>query len=228
MNDNSGQFRSVPQFPVSGAHKSDASTLFLRTAKLLAGGGEYPCVIRQAGAAGLTVKTFHPLPPDDAMVIEMGGGGRYHVMRLTEGQGRATFRFADRGDETRLVEEDRGSLRKRPIRLRFAMHGSLHAGGEVAPMQLRDISQQGAAIVCAIHLAIAEQVRLECPPLPAIIAKVRWRREPLYGLVLERTFRFDELARLTGPLQGTAQTATIVMPGASLSVRHAAFRGSSL
>jgi hypothetical protein len=37
--------------------------------------------------------------------------------------------------------------------------------------------------------------------LPAILAKVRWRREPRYGLLFDQTFQFEELAALMERLQ---------------------------
>ena len=44
--------------------------------------------------------------------------------------------------------------------------------------------------------------------LPAIQARVRWRSGNDYGVVLDQTFRFEELARLVGTLQqGTAGDA---------------------
>jgi len=44
-------------------------------------------------------------------------------------------------------------------------------------------------------------VRVDCDWLPPLDARVRWRRRPHYGLIFEQTFRFDELARMTAPLQ---------------------------
>jgi hypothetical protein len=50
------------------------------------------------------------------------------------------------------------------------------------------------------HLAIGEWVRIECPGLPELTGRVRWRRAPLYGLIFEQTFRLDDLARITAQL----------------------------
>jgi len=46
-----------------------------------------------------------------------------------------------------------------------------------------------------------ELVRLETGVTPPLYAKVRWRSHPRYGLVFEHTFRLEELARISAPLQ---------------------------
>jgi hypothetical protein len=46
-----------------------------------------------------------------------------------------------------------------------------------------------------------ELVRLETGVAPPLFAKVRWRSHPRYGLIFEHTFKLDELARISAPLQ---------------------------
>jgi len=93
---------------------------------------------------------------------------------------------------------DEGCPHNRKLRLRTQIEGKLFAGGEVQPAKVINISQQGAAVVCDHFLALDQLVRLECPGLPKLFAKVRWRRQPDYGLIFEQTLAFDDLVKLSG------------------------------
>lgn len=93
------------------------------------------------------------------------------------------------------------------MRLRLAIPVTLHAGGRRSDATFVDISQHGACIEAAEHFAMDEMLRLECEYLPELVGRVRWRRRPHYGLIFAQTFRFDELARLTAPLQAMAGDA---------------------
>lgn len=68
-------------------------------------------------------------------------------------------------------------------------------------MGFRDISQQGACVQSDKWLLKNELMRLETGVTPALYAKVRWRSHPRYGLTFEHTFKLDELARISAPLQ---------------------------
>jgi hypothetical protein len=87
------------------------------------------------------------------------------------------------------------------VRLRLVLDAVLHSGGENVHVQFHDISQQGACIECEKWLMVHELVRLDTGVMEPLYAKVRWRNHPRYGLVFEQTFKLDELARISAPLQ---------------------------
>jgi hypothetical protein len=182
-------------------------TLLIRTAKLVSASGEYLCVVRDVSREGLKVRTFHPLPDGEDFAIELASGERYRIEKVWEDADITGFRFAGAVGLDRLLAEAPDGMRKRPVRLRLALPLTLHSGGRPLQATFVDISQHGACIECPDHLALDERIRLECGCLPDLDARVRWRRRPLYGLIFEQTFRFDELARLTAPHQAPAPAA---------------------
>lgn len=188
-----GDQRAVPRF-----------NLLIRPAKLLVvGEGEYLCVLRDVSPAGCKARIFHPLPADGAMILELGNGDRYAVERVWERDDHIGMRFCEPIPVEYLLNED-GRYRKRPVRIRMNLRALIVSGRDAIPAEIRDLSQQGAQMVCDAHLAVDQQVRLEISGLTPIIAKVRWRRSPAVGLVFEQTFRLDDFARLVAKLQTNA------------------------
>ena len=182
-------------------------TLLIRTAKLVGASGEYLCIVRDVSPQGLKVRTFYPLPRDEEFAIELASGERHPVGKVWEEGELTGFRFAVPVALERLLAEAPEGMRKRSVRLRLAMPATLVAGGRPANATFVDISQHGACVECEQYLAKDERVRIDCDWLPELTARVRWRKRPLYGLIFEQTFRFDELAKLTAPLQARTLAA---------------------
>lgn len=175
-------------------------TLLIRVAKLVADDSEFLCIIRDASEGGVKVRLFAPLPPHTALALELANGDRLPAeLAWHEGE-YAGLRFLEPIPVERLVDE-RGGSGRRQVRLRIALDAVLHSGGEAVRIAFRDISQQGARIACDKWLLMNELVRLETGVTPTIYAKVRWRQHPDYGLVFEQTFRLEELASISAPLQ---------------------------
>jgi hypothetical protein len=139
---------------------------------------------------------FHPIGNYQSMELELANGERYPVELAWRIDDKAGLRFIDEVDLQSIIEEPLGAFRKRQLRLRITLEGKIHSRGEACEMTLLDISQQGACVECERHLHLNELVRIEAGELSSIYAKVRWRREPKYGIVFEQIFRFDELASL--------------------------------
>jgi hypothetical protein len=185
-------------------------TLLIRTAKLIAKSGEYLCVVRDVSAEGLKARLFHPLPGGEALAIELASGERHEIEKIWEDGYITGFRFSQPVALERLLADAPEGRRKRSVRLSLALPAVVLAHGRRLDASFRDISQHGASIACDEYLAMDERVRVDCDWLPELSARVRWRRRPHYGLIFEQTFRFDELARLTAPLQfGDAPPAPI-------------------
>lgn len=177
-------------------------TLLIRAAKLIVDGeSEFLCVIRDASASGLKIRLFNPLPAHHELAIEMSNGDRYPVEQIWSEGEYGGFRFIGDIDIERLLDESHGTFPKRHVRLRIQLDAILHSGGEAVRVSFQDISQQGACIESDKWLLMNELVRLETGVMQPIYAKVRWRSHPRYGLLFEQTFKLDELAHLTAPLQ---------------------------
>lgn len=188
--------------PPGSEHRSAPRyALLIRTAKIVADGREFLCIIRDASATGLKIRLFSDLPQARELAVELVTGDRYPVDLVWMADDYAGLRFKQEIEVERLLDESRGTYPKRQIRLQIAIGGMLHSGGEAAPVIFRNLSQQGACIESEKWLLMNELVRIETGVTPPLYAKVRWRSHPRYGLIFEHTFRLDELARISAPLQ---------------------------
>ena len=158
------ELRSAPRY-----------ALLIRTAKITADGREFLCIIRDASATGLKIRLFSPLPRARALLIELMNGDRYPVELVWQAEDYAGLRFPKAIEIGRLLDEHREALPRRQVRLRIALDGVLHSGGEAVRVGFRDISQQGACVESDKWLLVNELVRLETGVTPALYAKVRWR-----------------------------------------------------
>lgn len=175
--------------------------LLIRTAKIVADGREFLCIIRDASATGLKIRLFSELPHAQELVVELVTGDRYPVDLVWQADDYAGLRFKQEIDIERLLDESKGTYPKRQVRVQIAIGGVLHSGGEAVPVSFRNLSQQGACIDSEKWLLMNELVRIETGVTPPLYAKVRWRSHPRYGLIFEHTFRLEELARISAPLQ---------------------------
>ncbi|WP_353230869.1 PilZ domain-containing protein [Novosphingobium sp.] len=169
--------------------------LLLRVAKLVIDGREQFCVIRDASATGLKVRLFAPLAEQTQLAVELANGDRHHAHCVWVADDHAGLAFNEPIALDRLINEAKDVGRRRHVRLRIALDGVLHSGGEAIPVSIHNISQQGAAIDSEKWLLLHELVKIETAVLPPLYAKVRWRDHPRYGVIFEQIFQLEELAR---------------------------------
>jgi hypothetical protein len=175
-------------------------SLIIRSAKLVCESGEYLCVVRDISATGCKLRLFHEAPPEKHVFLELANGDRYAMERMWAADSHAGYRIAQPIDVNEFVVEP-SPFPKRPIRLRLERAATVIAGASISPATLRDLSQKGGRIEAPCHIAVDPQIRLEVDGMRQVYAKVRWRRQNVYGLVLDDTFRLDELACLAFQLQ---------------------------
>lgn len=184
------ELRAAPRF-----------TLMLRAAKLVTPVGEFLCVLRDASATGFKAKLFHPLPDVDGYELELGSGERFAVEPVWQADGHAGFRFSDGSIDVHALIEEAGEFPKRHIRLALTLPVAIEAAGESRAAELRNLSQNGAAIEIELGLALGQLVRFKADGLPPLDGRVRWRRGKAHGLVFQQGFRLDQLAELAARLQ---------------------------
>lgn len=187
--------------PGSELRSAPRYALLIRTAKIIADGREFLCIIRDASTTGLKIRLFSELPAARELFVEMVTGDRYPVDLVWQADDFAGLRFPQEIDVEKLLDESRGTYPKRQIRLQIVLGGVLHSGGEAVSVVFRNLSQQGACVESDKWLLMNELVRIETGVTPPLYAKVRWRSHPRYGLIFEHTFRLEELARISAPLQ---------------------------
>lgn len=201
------------EYDGSDLRQAPRFTLMLRVAKLVIDGREQFCVIRDVSSSGMKVKLFGPVLQHAELALELANGDRYRAECVWTAGDHAGLRFSDTITLDRLLDEARGAGERKHVRLRIALDGMLHSGGEAVPVAIRDISQQGAGIDSEKWLLINELIKVETAILPPLYAKVRWRDHPHYGLIFEQIFQLEDLARrcigLPGPAIGVSRQTSV-------------------
>ena len=177
-------------------------TSLIRAAKLLTMHGEFVCVIRDVSSGGISLRGFHRLPEDETATIELQNGETFD-MRLVRGDGmEASYSFRTPVAVERLINES-WNFPKRQLRLNISIpitvRPTLQKTGYDA-ISL-NVSQQGACIECDTKLSIDQPVMLSAGSMNEARARVRWRSDKQYGVVLDDTFTLREFALLAARVQ---------------------------
>jgi hypothetical protein len=170
----------------------------IRSAKIVGRSGEALCILRDASAEEIRIKRFTPLPGDPELEIVLPNGQRHAIVPIWEDGDRMGFRFVEPIDIARLIGGEPTHLRKGEIGLNCLVPGVISCRSGECDVKIHDISQHGARIECALHLAMNERVQLVTDVLPPLMTTVEERRAPFYRLLFDRVFAFDELARMSG------------------------------
>ena len=178
-------------------------TLLIRAAKILSPTGEFLCVVRDASETGVSVRLFHPLPPDVPLTLEMPNGDCLPLERVWETEGKAGFRFARPVDIERIVESP-SRFARRAVRVNLEVPCELLVGIRRVGGKIYNLSQQGALISTTEKLSLIQRVKIRAEGMPEIAGKVRWRRNDSYGLSFEDNLQFAELAALVFQLRRAA------------------------
>lgn len=172
----------------------------IRAAKLVCGQGEFLCVIRDVSATGISLRTFHALPTDPTVALELQNGETYEIKEVRRSGKEASYRFDRPVAVERLIQES-WNFPKRQLRLNICIPltvSSLTQKGEAVTLNL---SQQGARIECDAVFALDQMVRIDSEHFPETRAKVRWRKDANYGLVFENTFSLREFSLMAAAVQ---------------------------
>lgn len=175
-------------------------TSLIRSAKLVCGQGEFVCVIRDVSSTGVSLRTFHALPIDHAIALELQNGERYEMTQVRADGLEASYQFDKPVAVDRLVHEN-WTFPKRQLRLNIVIPLEIAALTGRAKAVSLNLSQQGARIECDQIFAIDQRVTISCPQLPDIRCTVRWRKDSNYGLVFEDTFSLRNFAMLAVKVQ---------------------------
>lgn len=170
--------------------------MMMRAAKLAANEAETVCIIRDVSENGVRLRLFHELPADSRFELQLANGDTYVAEKMWEHDGEAGFQFTTPIDINKFIAEA-GPYPKRQIRLRTKVPAVLTCDGISTPAVIRDLSQQGASIECPFKLALNQQIKLETEGMPVLVATVRWRSHPNYGISFQNFFRMDEFAKLS-------------------------------
>ncbi|MBY6127451.1 PilZ domain-containing protein [Qipengyuania aquimaris] len=172
----------------------------IRAAKLVCGQGEFICVIRDVSATGVSLRTFHALPQEQQIALELQNGETYDIEEVRREGFEASYRFKDEIEVEKLIQET-WNFPKRQLRLNIALPlkiSSLSGSGDATTVNL---SQQGARVECDAAFAIDQTLKVTGSAFPDTRAKVRWRRDSHYGLVFDNTLSLRQFALLAASVQ---------------------------
>jgi len=186
-------------------------TSLIRSAKLVCGQGEFICVIRDVSAVGISLRTFHALPADTAISLELQNGETYEITETRREGCEASYRFDRPVAVERLIRES-WNFPKRQMRLNIALPFTLSSLTESGKAVSSNLSQQGARVECDAVFAIDQTLRVTGNYFPETRAKVRWRKEANYGLVFENTFSLREFALMAAAVQCPAMLQDSTYP----------------
>jgi hypothetical protein len=205
MRDVVRQDDALPAAETDGSEQRCAPrfTLLIRAAKLISPTDEFLCVVRDASETGVSVRLFHPLPPEVPLSLEMPNGDCLELERVWEEEGKAGFRFEKSVDIERIVECP-SRFNRRAVRVNVEVPCQLLVGIRRIPATIHNLSQQGALIHTTEKLSLIQRVKIRAEGMPEVAGKVRWRRNDSYGLSFEDTFQFAELAALAFELRRAA------------------------
>lgn len=189
--------------PVSDEAEQRAApryTSLIRSAKLVCTQGEFICVIRDVSSTGISLRTFHALPDERIISLELQNGEAYKITEVRRKEFEASYQFDCPVDVERLIRET-WNFPKRQLRLNISIPlelSSLTGSGDAETVNL---SQQGARVACDAGFAIDQTICVTGHRLLETRAKVRWRQDGHYGLVFENTFSLSEFALMAAAVQ---------------------------
>lgn len=196
------------------------SSLMFRTAKLLCESGEYVCVVRDISATGAKLRLFHAPPPDTHMFLEVANGDRYAMERVWLRDDHIGVRFSCTIEVDHFIAEP-SPYPRRSIRLKLQRPADIVADGIASPAVLLDVSQQGARIEAGRKFAHEQMVRIAIDGQTSRLGCIRWRSGYTHGIVLQQSFKLDELAHFALALQPFAAIGVDPDPcAASLAQRY--------
>ena len=172
----------------------------IRAAKLVCGQGEFLCVVRDVSSTGIGLRTFHRLPTDPTLALELQNGETFELKEVRRNGFDGSYRFIKPITVERLIHES-WNYPKRQLRLNICVPLTISSLAGKAEAVSLNISQQGARVECDHVFAIDQNVSIEGQEMNKIRAKVRWRRDSNYGLVFENTFSLRQFALAAAALQ---------------------------
>ena len=191
---------SKPAYDPTEQRGAQRYTSLIRSAKLVCGQGEFLCVIRDVSATGVSLRTFHALPDERTIALELQNGETYEIKEIRRNCLEASYQFDRPVAVERLIHET-WNFPKRQLRLNIAIPLELSSLSERGDAETVNLSQQGARVACDASFAIDQTIRVTGPNFPETRAKVRWRKDGHYGLVFENTFSLREFSLMAAAVQ---------------------------
>jgi hypothetical protein len=168
----------------------------LRVGKMIAGGAQELCLIRNISSGGLKARVYSPKSVGQSVSVELKsnqeiGGTVQWVSGADIG-----IQFHKRIDVEAVLANDelaRG-MRPRPPRLHLSTLAILRLRSELWGIGICDISQRGAKIEIDQTLAVGDEVVIVVSDFRPLNAVVRWSRGGVAGVEFKQMIPYGELS----------------------------------
>lgn len=173
------------------------ATIF-RAARIVCGGREGLCLIRNISAGGAMARLYAPIAVGEEVAIELKAGPTIpgHIRWVRGGD--AGIQFTEHIDVERLLagaaQPPDGPVPRQP-RLAVGAPALIRCGIVYRPVLVHDISQGGAKVDAAEWAAVDDPVVLRIAGLPILEGVVRWCDGRRAGVRFDRPLALETLAR---------------------------------
>jgi hypothetical protein len=171
----------------------------LRVGKLMAGGGEELCMIRNISAGGLMAHIYAPHEAGEHVAIEIRNG---HLLtgQIVWAQNQTIgIEFDERIDVLAFLANEQtdmmmGQVPRSP-RLRLRVGALVRRGAHYVHADVIDISQGGLKLTEGEAFDADDDVVVMLGGMPARAGTVRWRKEGHAGIGFNEAIPFEALAQ---------------------------------
>lgn len=170
----------------------------LRVGKLIAGGIEELCMIRNISSGGLMAHVYSRHSRGDQVTVEIRSGQMLSGKVAWFQTGQIGVAFDTPIDVLAFLageQEHLGGLHARAPRLNMNFRAQLRRGAEYMNATVHDISQGGAKLEPSAELAVDDDIVVMINGLPPVPATVRWTQGNRIGAGFLQVLPFDTLAR---------------------------------
>jgi len=167
----------------------------LRIGKLVTGGRQELCLIRNISSGGLMAHVYAPHGLGDRVEIELKSDERLsgEVIWVREGHIGVRFDGAIEISDILTHRPREDGRKSRPPRLDVSCRARLKVGADSHRVEIRDISQGGVKVEIEHLLEAGSDVLINVDGLDPMKGVVRWCRDGLAGLAFLRPIPFDAL-----------------------------------
>jgi PilZ domain len=176
-------------------------TLLIRPAKIVRGGEEFLCIVRDVSETGIRLRLFHELAIGDPVELVLSNEERYRIAPVWQSKLDAGFSF-DKAVPLRDFIAEKSPFARRTLRLRVQFPVELRTRGAIHEGLVLDLSKQGARVRTDGLMSIRETIALSAEGLPQLHGTVCWRAGQEYGLAFRECLSLEELAIFAAWRQG--------------------------
>jgi len=208
--DEEGSEPSLEEFGAPAERRGDQRHLtILRVGKMIAGGVQELCLIRNISSGGLKARVYTPKAVGQTVIVELKSNQEIAGTVQWIAGNDIGIRFHERIDVEAMLANDEltGGMRPRPPRLHLSTLAILRLRSELWGIGICDISQRGAKIEIDQTLAVGDEVVIVVGDFRPLNAVVRWCRGGVAGVEFKQMIPYGELSEWLNSLGPTAKSA---------------------